>query len=190
MKKTLTLLTGALLALAAVNSQAVTLTGSLPLVGLNTTQNGANLNISTLFSMTPVIASGNGVGDYSPILTGTSFGNASIDLAQVATGFGFTLNNATYGSFAPISGIIVQQTANFLDLYVLGTFTPLAGLGAFDPTESSLRISLNQSGSSVSAAITLNSPAVPVTAPDASSSLVLSLIGMAALGLAQLRSKF
>lgn len=143
-------------------SYAVPIDGSLPLVGVNVSQNGADLSSSTMITVSDTITSGVGMGDYDPVPTSTSFGGHILDLNDLVGTF--SLSNPTYGTFDPTSAMIVSQTAAFLDIFFLGTFTPGAGLSAgLDPSPTSLRISLNQSGTSLSEAITLNSPPVPVT---------------------------
>ncbi|MBM3223083.1 MAG: PEP-CTERM sorting domain-containing protein [Candidatus Tectomicrobia bacterium] len=65
-----------------------------------------------------------------------------------------------------------------------GIFTPGPLLAGFDPSPSSLRISINQSDASLSQAITLNSPPLPpppVTVVPEPGTWVLMLTG--ALGL-------
>lgn len=191
MKLSHSIFAGAVLTLAAVMpAQAIGINGSLPLAGIGTGQNGANLNVSTLITSAFALTSGVGAGDFSPVPLGTVYGTSTIDLTQAGTGFGFGLLNGTFGTFVPTSGVIVQQTANNLDLYVLGTYTAGAGLGVYDPTVTSLRISVNQSGSSVSAAITLNSPALSIPTPDSSSNLALaSVAAVGLLGAGAMRRK-
>jgi len=171
----------------STGAQAAELNGSMALVGLNVTQDAANLSLSTLISATQTLVSSNGAGDYNPVPAGTLFGAHSIDLSSltgnVINNIGsFSLSNAGFGSFTATSGNIVQRNASFLDIFVLGTFTPAGALAGFDPTPTSLRFSINQSGQSVSSAITLNSPPVQVPEPAA-----LALLGVAALGVVRYR---
>lgn len=151
-------------------SHAVPIVGSLPLAGLNVTQNGANLAVSTLITAADSMVSGPGMGDYSPIAPiGTSFGAHTLDLSDlVALVANFSISNANFGSFTATSAQILTRSAEFLDIFFLGDFTPgpalLAANPALDPSSAtSLRISINQSGQSLSEAITLNSP--PFTPP-------------------------
>ncbi len=147
------------LLLVSGEAKAVPLVGSFPLVGLNVSGNGATVGTSTQFTATSVIVSAPGVGNYSPIPALTSFVPSVLDLASFSS---FTLSNVIYGSFSATSGSIVQHTANFLDILLLGVFTPGLGLSGFDPSITNLRISINQSGGSFSEATTLNSlPAIP-----------------------------
>lgn len=150
----------ALLAAASL-SYAVPIDGSLPLIGLNVQQNGADLSVSTLITVDDTVASGIGVGDYAPIPLLTSFGPHTLDLNDLVGSF--SLTNAMYGTFTATSAMILLRENDFLDIFFLGTFTPGPGLAAIlDPSPTSLRISLNQSGRSISEAITLNSPPIRV----------------------------
>jgi hypothetical protein len=151
------LLTAALL-FAHSEAKAAQLNGSLALAGFGVSENGPTVGTSTQFTASFYATSGAGFGDYAPIPLLTSFGSATLDLASFAT---FALSNATYGSFATTSGSVVQHNANFLDVLLLGVYSPGPGLPGFDPTPASLRISINQSGESIAAAATLNSPPVP-----------------------------
>ncbi|MBM3225909.1 MAG: PEP-CTERM sorting domain-containing protein [Candidatus Tectomicrobia bacterium] len=132
----------------------------MPLIGLGTAQNGTDLAVSTIITTTDTLTSGAGVGDYSPIPPLASFGPATLDLTDLAA---FALSNVGFGSFdAGAGSFVVSQSPNFLDVFLLGVFTPGPGLAAgLDPTPTSLRISLNQSGASISMAITLNTPPAP-----------------------------
>lgn len=169
------------------SAQAAEIDGSLSLSGLGVTQNAATLDVSTLISALDTIVASPGLGDYSPVPLLTSFGPNSLDLSSLTGNSidniaGFSLSNATYGSFAATSGTIVNRNKSFLDVFVLGVFTPAAGLPGLEPTATSLRISYNQSGDSVSQAITLNSPPVQIPEPAG-----LALLGIAALGVVRYR---
>ena len=182
------LFTGMALALfVSPVAKAASINGSFPLSGFTVTKNGADLVASTTVSLGSTLTSSAGLGDFSPIPSMSSFGPATLNLSSlVALAAGFSLNNATYGSFVASSAIIIQQSANFLDIYFVGMFTPAAGLPGLDPSAASARISVNENGGSLSAGITLNSPPAGVPEP-ATFSVVAG--GLALLGLAGYRRR-
>jgi hypothetical protein len=71
----------------------------------------------------------------------------------------------------PAGGLVPVDST--FDGFLAGTYSDLPG---FDLTSSSLRMSLNQSGSAISGAVTLNSPPLSSSVPEPAT--------MAALGLA------
>jgi hypothetical protein len=186
--RTLVLTGTALAFLISPSAQAASIDGSFPLNGIGVTQNFGDLLSSTLISMTDTQVSGAGLDDFSPIALSSSFGPVSLNLSSlVALAAGFSLNSGTYGTFQAASALIVQQSANFLDIYFEGLFTPNnAALPGLDPSNASLRMSVNQSGASLSAAMTLTSPPVGVPEP-ATVSVVAG--GLAMLGLAAYRRR-
>jgi len=146
--------------------QASLIVGSLPLNGGSVAQNGADLFVSTIITATTSVNLSLGSGDYAFIPVGTNFGPTTLNYTSNATLSAFTFSNPVFGSFAgannPLNQVI-QKTANFLDVFIVGTFTPgtAAGWAGKDPSLTGLRFSVNQSGVSISEAITLNSPPVP-----------------------------
>jgi hypothetical protein len=173
------------LATTALAGAEPTINGSLALAGIGTAENGSDLSASTLLSTAFDITTGVGVGDFFPVPVDTTFSATGLDLTNFAT---FVLGNATYGDFDAASGTILTQTPDFLDVFLLGTFTANSGLGTFAPTDTSLRISINQSGTSLSEAITLNSPAIPT--PGTPEPGTMLLLGSALLGIGVFRKKF
>jgi hypothetical protein len=169
-----------LLALAET-ARGTTISGSLSLNGLNTADNGSNLLTSTIITTTNTRTAGTGVGNYSLVPLATDFGPNTLNLTSLSS---FTLSNATYGTFAASSGSILTQTPNFLNVSLLGTFTPGPGLPGLTATSSALDISVVEVGTSMAEAIALNSPAVPEP-----SALLLSTVGGLAIIMAGWRSR-
>jgi hypothetical protein len=179
-------LAAAALALAgAPKANAQLLSGSLPLAGIVVGQNSGSLGTSTQITSAFAITSGFGTTDYAPIPLGTAYATTTLDLTNFTT---FSLSDATYGTFTTTSGVIVQQTANFLDVFILGTYTPGPGLPGFIATPASLRISVNQSGASLSEAITLVSPPLTLV-PEPSTYAMLATSGIGGLMMLRRRKK-
>jgi len=178
---------GLLLVSASTAGFAAQINGSLGLSPSNLQQNGVNLAVSTLltadvlFNLNAPSVPVN--GDFALVPQFVAFDNSPnpimIDLTNMVGTLHFM--NPTYGTFTSSGGTILQQTSNFLDIFVVGTYS---GLPGFDPTFSSLRISVNQSGNSISGAITLNSPAAQIPTPEPATMAVLgsALIGLGVLG--------
>jgi len=160
---------------------AAQINGSLPFSFFNAGQNGADIGSSTVFTDTNTLTSGAGAGDYSVVPIATDYGPLSLDLTTVAAGGGVMITNATYGTFTASFGEVIDHTANFLDVYLTGTYT---GLPGFMDTPSSFRIQFNQSGTSLSGAATLASP--PASIPEPAT---LAFIGMGLVGLTLFRRK-
>jgi hypothetical protein len=146
-------------------AQADQIYGSLPLSGLNITENGTNLETSTEVTAAFTFSSA-GTGAYSAIPEFNVFVSSTISLTDPGT---FTLslddlsNGTNYGTFTAASySFPAVNTPDFYEVALLGTFTPGAGLLAYDPnftaTPTSVNISINQSGASLSEAITLSAP--------------------------------
>jgi len=175
------------MAVAAILSQATSvqaggIIGSLPLAAFTVTEDGTNLGNSTTITASSVATSGPGAGDYSPIGALTSFGGPIVlDLKNLTLS---TMSNATYGSFTASSVTIVSQSASFLDVYVVGTYTPGSGLAAgLSPTPSSLNIVFTQAGASISGALTMSSPVLAIAAVPEPSSVIMGLASILGFGL-------
>lgn len=155
---------GALLSLAmGMSAQADLITGSLPLAGFGVTQNGADLSVSDEIYTNFELTTSSGTGDLAVIPQMEYFWDSDIYLDQADAGFGYKLWSSGWGEFTATSGTIVQRTANFLDLFMEGIFTPKVdgGLNEFDATPATVRVSINQSSSSLSQAVTLDVAPVP-----------------------------
>jgi hypothetical protein len=195
-------LAGLLVALAASQSApAASIVGSLPVSTLNSSllPSGADLSTVTSLSWTGTSAQSNGVGDLSIIVAGNSTGGAgTLTLASLGS-FTYHLTGGTtatdYGTFtAQTAGSFVDnQTAQFLDVYLLGTFTPTTTAGAplagFTAGPASLRFAFTLSGpnGSLSGSATLASPPAqsPPFVPEPAS---LALIGIGLVSVTAFRS--
>ncbi len=176
--------------IGSLRATAADLNGSFAFTGLNATKNGTNLLDSTLFTFSNYLTNSNGSGDYIGIVTGTLWTGqnpapttGALNITNGTTMGGFSITNASFGTFVASNTAqnqIVNQSANFLDVYLRGMFTPAGTLSSFNATDTSLRISINLSGESLSSAFTLNTPAVNVPEP---STYVLGIIATAVAGL-------
>jgi hypothetical protein len=156
--------------------------GSLPLNGGDLSQNSTDLSKSTQISAVNAVVLTKGTQDFSVVPLMTDFGSITLDMANLGA---FKLSSPTYGTFQASSGQIVQQSANFLDLYLLGTYTPGPGIPGTESNAASLRFSINQSGTSISEAITLTAPPAALSSVPEPASLAMLGIGavsMAAYG--------
>lgn len=165
-----------LLILSGVRTNAADLNGSFAFTGLNATKNGTNLLDSTIFTFTSYLTTTTGTGDYAGISTGTFWDGPNppavtgvLDISSPVAMGGFSITNASFGTFVASNTAqnqVVNQSTNFLDIYLRGMFTPSGTLSGFNATDTSVRISINLSGESISAAYTLNTPAVNVPEPS------------------------
>lgn len=135
--------------------QASAISGSLPFVLFTTTENGPNLASSTMEFAVLAVTSGSGTGDFSVVPFMTAFGPISLNDLTVSTGGGFSISNATYGSFMASGGTIVHQNSTFLDVSLTGTYFPGPGLPGGSPTPAEVDMSFTQTGASVSGSFTL-----------------------------------
>ncbi|MDR3619712.1 MAG: PEP-CTERM sorting domain-containing protein [Paludisphaera borealis] len=177
------LMAGALFVLAAVPAQAASgIAGSLGLNGVNVTSTSADLSLpNVVVSSTNSITLSAGTGDFAGVPNLTTFGATTVDVANLTS---FTLTNAVWGSFAATSGVVVgTPTSGFLNIYLLGTFTPVSGPAA---GPASVQITITSAGGSVSEAITINAP--PTSTPEPAS-IAMAGIGLAAAGLVRVLRK-
>jgi hypothetical protein len=158
------LLTLAFLVATSGVMQASAITGSLPFVMYNATQNGPNLLVSTQESTSGSVGSatsGPGTGDFAVVPFGTDFGNLIVFNPGVGTGGGFIISNPVYGAFAATGGSIVTRTANFLDVDLTGFFIPGPGIPGVSPGPVMAHVSFNQTGPSLAGSFTLASVPEP-----------------------------
>jgi len=160
-------------------AQADLIVGSLPMAGISVSIDGVTLNNAAILSDANSITSGTGTGDFSGIpIQVTDFGGFTLTTSTLSTGGGFSISNATYGSFVASSGAITPPvTANFLNVDLFGTFTPGPAFPGDTPSPARVHLSFTQTDQSVSASMTL------ATVPEPRTML---LFGSAVLGLAGL----
>ena len=185
----------AMVALVGVSVQsnkahAAGINGSINLINSGVTLNdGTNLGNTTSLSFSPfdgnhnLLTGSSKFGDYSTVPNGTQIQTSVLNLASLLSFTYSTFTANEMGTFNTVSvGNVIQQNANFLDVFLIGLFTPNASattpLGGLDPTLTSLRISFNQSGDSVSGTITQNSPPANIPEPGTLALLGASLVGL------------
>lgn len=182
------LLAGALLALAAVPSQAA-FQGSLSVNGFNVTSTPAGGLLNGYPSNTVFTAADNTVGStsgsFNAITTPISFGGTTLDLTKVADGLGLVLTNTTWGTFTATSGSLFEQRIigdrSTLSFAIVGTYT---GGPAGNSTFSGL-ITFSQTNDGVTGqVITLDVPIIPEP-----SSVALGAIGLVSMSLVALRRR-
>jgi len=131
----------------------------------------------------------NGSGDYSGVASGDRFSDGgSIVLSDLVD---FTLTSTIPGGEGGFVGDttdgihtthIVTQSADFLDIYIFGSYD---GLPGFADTPSSYRMSFTKSGSSVSGSATLASPPAALTTTPEPATMALfgsALVGLGLIG--------
>ena len=149
------LFTIALLVATSGVMEASAISGSLPLVVFTATENGVDLSSSTLESAGQSLTSGNGIGDFSVVPLMTPFGSITLNDLTVGSGGGFSMSNATYGSFTATGGSIVSQTSNFLNVNLTGVYDPGPGIPGVSSSSAVVHLSFNQTGQSLSGSYTL-----------------------------------
>lgn len=179
-----------LVIVGSLRANSADLNGSFAFSGLNTAKNGTNLLDTTLFTFSNFLTTSGGTGDYVGVVTGTLWNGpnaapttGALNITNGTTMGGFSITNASFGTFVASNTAqnqVVNQSANFLDVYLRGMFTPAGTLSSFNATDTSLRISINLSGDSLSSAFTLNTPAVNVPEP---STYVLGIVATTVVGL-------
>jgi hypothetical protein len=186
---------GLALALSPMAS-ASAINGSMGLSFLEPEKNGTDLLTSTVvgnggFTLRNVTAGCPfDSGDYCVVPSITDFGSFSLDLTAIATGGGLSFTNTTYGTFTATFGEIVQRNANFVDVYLTGTFAGLPSNGttcggSCDSSPTSFRASWTFTGTSLSGSGTLASPPAEIrigTVPEPLTGLLLGS-SLVAIGL-------
>jgi len=178
---------GALLVLAAVPAQAASqVAGSLPLSAAGVTTTNADLstvgvvvNSTDSLVLSPALAK----GYFAGIANLTSFGATSLDTANLTS---FSFSNATYGTFTTTSGVIVNATAGFLNVYLLGTFSPTGADPLPGPASVQVTYTAAPDGT-ISGGFVLNAPPTPLVPEPAS--IAMAGIGLAAAGLVRVLRK-
>jgi hypothetical protein len=156
--------------------QATPIEGSTSLVAYGATQDAATIDLSTVF--TPHAIIGVDLNLFVPI-----FGANALTMVEGSDdflGMPFTfiaadsldINNGLDWTFASDQGdweTLTFDMSNgnvadgYIDFLLTGTFTPKGTLAGFDPAPAELRISLNQTGSTLNWASTMNMVPEPMT---------------------------
>jgi hypothetical protein len=85
----------------------------------------------------------------------TNYGATSLNLLSIGAGGGFTISNATYGSFVATGGTILTQTTSFLNVVLDGVYIPGPGISGVTSAPAAVNLSLTQAGSSNSGSFSL-----------------------------------
>lgn len=185
------LLTGSAAAFAMVAATAAMAdpidgTGSVSLLGV--TSSTASIGVGTVFDNSGSVFAG-GTGDLSTIAIGTTVTTASFT-ASIGSAFSFT---SAFGNFTGVistTSATGPTTGRVVDVYALGTFTPLGDIGSFTAGPASITASFTQTGLSgaVSGSFTLASP--PAPPPDeVAEPATLAMLGAGLVGLAMVRRR-
>lgn len=162
--------------------------GSLSFVFVNATQNGTDLSTSTFLVATNSLTEAGGTGDFAGVPALTSFGPMTLNEATITTGGGFFVSNLVWGNFTADGASVITRTPTFLNIDMLGTFTPGPGLGDdFTPTPAVAHVTFDETGPALSGAFTLETPEAAPT-PEGPSGILLLTGGALVAGAYRLRS--
>lgn len=186
-----TLVTGsaaavALMASTVAMADPIDGTGSVALLGVASST--ASIGVGSVISNGGSTFAG-GTGDLSLIAIGTAVTTDTFT-ASVGSVFKFTSAFGTFDGVISVASAVGPTTARILDIYALGTFTPLGALGDFTAGPASITASFTQTGAggAVSGSYTLASPPAPPP-PRVSEPATLALLGAGLLGLAAIRRR-
>lgn len=167
----------ALLGCVSTIASADAVHGSLSFVFVNAAQNGADLSTSTFLVATNSLTEDVGTGDFAPVPVLTSFGPMTLNEGTIGTGGGFFVSNLVWGSFTASGATLFTRTPTFLNIDMLGTFTPGPGLGDdFTPTMAVAHVTFDQTGPALSGAFTLETPPAPPV-PEGPTGILLGIGG-------------
>jgi len=180
------------LTLAAGPAQATPIDGSIVLNASGASQDGANLAVSTLFTPEAItdwaagpvftanrLTMDDGSGDFA----GLPYTLITADTLDTADLEAWTFTSSE-GSWVTITGSIVTSNADFLEVLLTGTFTPVGTLSSSDPAAGEVLISLNQAGTSVGWTSTMNMTGPPIPEP-----MTMSILGMGGLAIFRRRRR-
>jgi hypothetical protein len=151
----------AILLTASSVLQASEITGSLAFGVVGLTQNGSDLSTSTMFTAVSTRTQDLGHGDFSVVPLSSVFSGFNLDLTTISSGGGFTFSNSSFGDFAASSGSIITQMPMFLNVNLIGTYTPAGMLSGFGPSMADVHLSFTMTGTALSGSYTLTTLPIP-----------------------------